>query len=256
MSTDDSATGVSPTTVRSVERALDVLQALERSDNPLRLVDLSRASGLHSATVLRLLGVLQRRGMVIAENQSYRLGLGAFALAHGFLATDPLSSGARQIMQQLSARTELTVSLYALVDTERILIARVDGSAPLQYQIPIGRRLPLLVGAGKIIAAYLEDSVKEKLLSASDGYIRADGVRISRSDCSQQLALAREQGYVIHIGDRDLAVAAISVPVRKPTGEIVGSVSLSGPAEHSSEGSLLVLLPELVRATTAIDRCL
>ena len=54
----------SASTVRSVDRALDLLELLERSDSPLRLVELSRGSGLQNATVLRILGSLQHRGPV------------------------------------------------------------------------------------------------------------------------------------------------------------------------------------------------
>jgi IclR family acetate operon transcriptional repressor len=249
---DDEKVAAAPATVRSVERALDVLLALERSDAPLRLVDLSRQSGLHSATVLRLLGVLQRRGFVTVEHQGYRLGVAALGLAHGFLANDPISGGARPIMQQLSARSGMTVSLYARIDLDRILIARVDGADPLQYQIPVGRRLPLLRGAGKVIAASLDDDVREDLLQRTDDYVRPDGVHISVDELKKQLEQAREQGYFIHIGDRDLAVAAVSAPVRSLDGDVVASLSLSGPAERVSEEKLEQYLPELLRATAAI----
>lgn len=239
-------------TVRSIERAVDVLQALERANAPLRLVDISKETRLHSATALRMLGVLQHRGLVVAEDQAYRLGVAALGLAHGFLATDPVSRDARPVMQELSAITRLTVSLYLRVDLERILVARVDGANPLRYQIPVGRRLPLVIGSGKVIAALLEDDERTALLDSLAGYRRADGVWVSREEVAAQLEQARRQGYVITIGDRDLAVGAISVPVRKTDGTVAGSLSLSGPAESLTRELLEAHLPELQRASTAI----
>lgn len=239
-------------TVRSIDRAIDVLQVLERADAPLRLVDISRQSGLHSATALRILSVLQNRGLVIAENQAYRLGVAALGLAHGFLGTDPISRGALPFMQQLSATTNMTVSLYLRVDLDRILVARVDGADPLRYQIPIGRRLPLVVGSGKVIAAGLDDDTRRAILESTRGYTRPDGVRVTADEVARQFAQAHDQGYFITIGDRDLAVGAISVPVRDGTGAVVGSLSLSGPAERNPHERLLSFLPELQRASTSI----
>jgi IclR family transcriptional regulator, acetate operon repressor len=241
-----------PGTVRSIERAIDVLQALERADAPLRLIDISKETGLHAATALRVLSVLQHRGLVVAEDQAYRLGAAALGLAHGFLAVDPVSRDARPVMQQLSAITGLTVSLYLRVDLERILIARVDGANPLRYQIPVGRRLPLVLGSGKVIAALLEDDEREALLASTTGYRRADGVWVSRDEIAAQLEHGRRQGYVITIGDRDLAVGAISVPIRATDGTITGSLSLSGPAESLTRKTLEAHLPELQRASASL----
>lgn len=241
-----------PGTVRSIERAIDVLQALERADAPLRLVDISRETGLHSATALRMLSVLQHRGLVVAEDQGYRLGAAALGLAHGFLATDPVSRDARPVMQQLSAVTGMTVSLYLRVGLERILIARVDGANPLRYQIPIGRRLPLTLGSGKVIAALLDDDEREALLAQGSGYRRADGSWVSRDEIATEFEQARRQGYFVTIGDRDLAIGAISVPIRTSDGAVAGSLSLSGPAESLDPELLRSHLPELQRASASI----
>jgi IclR family pca regulon transcriptional regulator/IclR family acetate operon transcriptional repressor len=241
-----------PGTVRSIERAIDVLQALERADAPLRLVDISKETGLHSATALRMLAVLQHRGLVVAEDQAYRLGAAALGLAHGFLATDPVSRDARPVMQQLSAVTGMTVSLYLRIDLERILIARVDGENPLRYQIPIGRRLPLALGSGKVIAALLEDDEREALLATTSGYRRPDGSWVSREEVTAEFEQANRQGYFVTIGDRDLAVGAISVPLRTSEGAVAGSLSLSSPAESLTTALLMSHLPELQRASASI----
>ena len=97
-------------TVRSVERALDVLELLERSDRPLRLVDLSRGTGLHAATALRIVGVLQRRGLVQQDGGEYRLGAAALGLAHGYLVRDPLTTRARGVLQQLAESNQEAAS--------------------------------------------------------------------------------------------------------------------------------------------------
>ena len=78
--TPATAAETSSSTVRSVDRALDLLELLERGDGPLRLVELSRGSGLQNATVLRILGSLQRRGWVTVEHGEYRVGPAALGI--------------------------------------------------------------------------------------------------------------------------------------------------------------------------------
>jgi AraC-like DNA-binding protein len=46
------------TPMRSLERAIDVLEVLEVAGTPLRLSDIARRAGLHVATTQRILTVL------------------------------------------------------------------------------------------------------------------------------------------------------------------------------------------------------
>jgi IclR family transcriptional regulator, acetate operon repressor len=241
-------------TVRSVERALDLLELLERSPGPLRLVDLSRRSGLHSATVLRILGVLQRRGLVQAEHGEYRMGVAALGMAHTYLRADPLSQRARPHLQELAATTGLTTSLYVRTGDERILAVRVDGRDPLRYQLPLGRRLPLDVGAGRTILAHLPDDERERIVSASGDSTDAVGNVVTVDDLRHVLARVRERGFHISISERDVGVAAVSVPVLDADGDVIAAVSTSGPAELNTEAELESRVPELRRAAHAVGR--
>ncbi|MBR8742095.1 IclR family transcriptional regulator [Nocardiopsis sp. MG754419] len=239
--------------MRSVERALDVLEALERSDVPLRLVDLCRQVDLHPATVLRSLAVLQRRGLVVAENQTYRLGVAVLRMAHGFLVNDQLSRHARPIMQRLTSVTGLTSSLYVRSGFERVLAVRVDGSPQLHYQVPIGRWFPLFIGSGKAIAAHLTEDEREAVVAMSEGSTTASGDAVDPDLLRRELATIAAEGHSLTIGERDIAVAAVAVAVTGPTGEAVAALSVSGPSEHTSKDRLHQAVPELRRAASALN---
>jgi IclR family acetate operon transcriptional repressor len=241
-------------TVRSVERALDVLELLERSDRPLRLVDLSRGTGLHAATALRIVGVLQRRGLVQQEGGEYRLGAGALGLAHGFLVSDPLTNRARGVLQQLADSTHLTASLYVRTGHERILTARVDGRDPLRYQLPVGRRLSLVVGAGKTILAFTTADEREAVLAHHGETRDANGSPVSVEELRSSLDEIHRNGFHVSIAERDVAVAAVSAPVFDQQGAVIGAVSASGPAEHNERAGLEALVPEIRRAAQAVGR--
>jgi len=241
-------------TVRSVERARDVVELLERAQGPLRLVDLSRGTGLHTATVLRIVGVLQRRGLVQHVGGEYRLGVATLGMAHSFLVSDPLSTRTRPHLQQLSATTGLTSSLYVRSGGERVLSSRVDGSDPLRYQLPIGRRLPLTVGAGRTILAHMPDGDRDAVVEASGDLVDAHGAKVTADELRGSLDRIRADGFHISIAERDVDVAAVSVPVFGPDGDVVAAVSASGPAELNTRQALVERAPELRRAAQAIGR--
>lgn len=240
--------------MRSVERALDLLELLERADRPLRLVDLSRGAGLSSATTLRLLGVLQRRDLVTSVAGEYRLGVATLGMAHGYISSDPLSNRARPHLQQLADTTKLTSSLYVRSGDERILAVRVDGAHPLRYQLPLGRRLALHLGAGKPILANLPGAEVARLLDALGETETAGGRRVSADGLETELADIRRTGFHVSVAERDIAVASISVPVFSSTGEVIASLSTSGPVESTDAERLPEWAPELRRAAAAVGR--
>jgi len=241
-------------TVRSVERALDVLELLERAQGPLRLVDLSKGTGLSTATLLRLTGVLQRRGLVQHVGGEYRLGVATLGMAHSFVVGDPLSTRTRPHLQQLAASTGLTTSLYVRSGDERVLSSRVDGADPLRYQLPIGRRLPLTVGAGRTILASMSTAEQEAVLASAGELRDARGALVTTDELRQALDLIRSDGFHISIAERDVDVAAVSVPVLGPDGAVVAALSASGPAELTTRQELAARAPELRRAAQAIGR--
>lgn len=248
----ESPDAASQPTVRSVERALDILEMLERADGPVRLVDLSRSTGLHAATVLRLAAVLQRRGFVQHQGGEYRLGVAGLGMAHSYLQSDPLVVRSRPHLQELARTTGLTASLYARSGESRVLAARVDGRDPLRYQLPLGRRLPLDVGAGRTILAFLDADEREQVLSHTPEFRTAGGELVTAEGLRSSIEDIRAAGFHISIAERDVGVAAVSVPVLDRDGQVVAAVSVLGPDESTTADALRAWAPELRRAAHAI----
>lgn len=234
--------------MRSVERAFDVIDVLERSDVPLRLVEVSRATGLAPATALRILGVLQARGFVVADRRGYGLGPAAVAASYRYLATNAVVRAAQPVIDKLSDITGLTASTHIRMGLDRVLVARTEGRHPLSYTIEVGRRLSLLSGTGKLLAAHMPADELEALLAdparrvvgGDDDTIRA------------QLADIKERDHCVSPSQRLPGAIAMSVPVRDPEHAVVASLTLGAPVELLTEDQLREHLPELRRAAAQI----
>ena len=205
-----------PTTtlVRSVDRALDLLKALERARSPMGVSELGRSAGIPKATAQRLLAALELRGFVEKERGRYQLGAAVVALADAFLAGNSLTRASLPVLEELVASTGETASLYVRQGFDRVVVQRVHSPHPLRYILRIGQRLPLHLGAsGQLLSAAMDE---DELLRYLDriGEIRlATGERLSKPDFLAKLARARERGFALSFGERDSGVVSVAAPV-------------------------------------------
>lgn len=240
------------TTMRSLERAIDVLEVLENAGRPLRLVDVARQSGLHAATTQRILGVLEGRGRVERDGTTYRAGVNLIFGAHAYLTTSPLVAAVRPVLQELAERTDLTASLFVRTGWYRAVVARVHGSRPLRYELPIGAKLPLHLGAGKTLAAGLSPEQLAGLLEHVGTMRDAESKEITPDAFRSDLKKIRTQGYQLAVNERKLGTLSVSAPVRNTQGDIVAAVTIGAASEDVSEREIESLTIEVRRAAAAI----
>ena len=67
--------------VQSLERALDILELLSRSETELGVTEIGPSVGLANGTAHRLLATLTRRGYARQNPQTRKYGIGLRALA-------------------------------------------------------------------------------------------------------------------------------------------------------------------------------
>ena len=238
--------------MRSLTRAIHVLEQLQRYDGPRRLKTIADDCGMSPATALRILRVLCETGLAAQADKSYSVGPGALPAARSYLETDPLPQTARPVLQRLSDDSGLTASLYTRIRFERVLVERVVGVAYMGYELPQGRRLPLTVGAaGKALLFDQSDEELADVLEASIG--------LGHEDAQVDLAILRDRldvggpGYSLSEDERAMGIASVAVPLPVPAGRPVSeSISLTGLAGSTSLEQLAEHVPALRMAARKI----
>jgi DNA-binding IclR family transcriptional regulator len=242
-----------PSNMRSLERAIDVLEVLDASAQPLRLSEIARRAGLHVATTQRILQVLEARGRVERDDAGrYRAGLALLFGAHAYLASSPLVAAARPVLQDLAAATGLTASLIGRTGFSRAVISRVEGSAPMRYVLPTGERLPLTLGAGKVLAAYLDADEVDQALKVEAGLQPAVGERMSDDQFREEIKRIRHDGYHYSYQNRAFGVASVAAPVLDGSGVCIAGVQVVGDILDLTEDRVPKLSIEVRRAAAAI----
>jgi len=238
--------------IRSVERAIDLLAVLESSPGPMGLSELSRAANMPKATALRLLAVLGKRGLVEKAQGRYQIGVATVPLAHAFLVGNNLSRAALPVMQELAAVSKETASLFVRLGFHRVVVQRVEGVHPLRYTMPIGERLPLHLGAGKILAAAMPEDELRPLLDQLGEVRRASGEVLTKDDFLAELQRVREHGFSISINERTLGVASVAAPIVGQDGTTIAALAVIGPSESVTPDRIPQLSVEVRRAAQAI----
>lgn len=239
--------------MRSLERAIDVLEVLDNSRQPLRLSEVARRAGLHVATTQRILNSLEARGRVERDDAGYRPGVALLFGAHAYLLTSPLVASALPHLQDLAAATGLTASLFVRTGLSRAVVSRIEGVRPMRYVLPIGERLPLTHGAGKTLAAYLSKEELAELLAASPNLDTADGRHVTKREFTSELSRIRREGFGWSRNGRAIGVASIAAPIFDRSERCIAGVQVAASTADLTEEQIPEVSTEVRRAAAAIS---
>lgn len=234
--------------VRSIERALDLMLAIERAEHPLGLTELARATGIHKATVQRIANVLERRGFLQKEQARYQLGAGIVPLARAFLTGNSLTKAALPILEELALVSGETASLFVRQGFDRVVVQRVNSPHPLRYSIRVGQRLPLHLGAsGLVLAAAMPEVELQQLLDQLGETRLATGETLTREMLRQKIEQVRQRGFAISQEEREVGVVSVAAPVTLSYRGTVAAIAVTGPPSRMAPEKVEYLVIEVRR---------
>jgi DNA-binding IclR family transcriptional regulator len=212
--------------VRSIARAVDVLELFDL-EHPIRqLRDLVTLTELPKTTVVRLLSTLESLGLIADRgDSSYGLGAGFLRWVKLSQALWEISTQARQIMSRLVDACGETVNVYVRQDLNRLAIAQVEGTATVRSVVEVGVPYPLATGAGaKVLLGGAPEQVLRDLV-AQRRDLDLDALR-------NEVASIREAGYAVTHGERELGASAVAAPIVATDGRVIAALSASGPTSR------------------------
>ena len=177
-----------------------------------------------------MLSVLEKYGFAEKRQGRYRLGAAALPLAHAYVLgkrTD--TRGFARSAAACPNFGKKTASLFVRLGFKRVLVERVEGLRPLRFSLPIGERLPLHVGAGKVLAAAMPEKELKQMLDELGEMHLVSGEPLARKELLAELDAIRREGYAVSLGERMLGIVAVAAPVIDPDGRTVAAVSWPAP---------------------------
>ena len=240
--------------VRSVERAFQILGAFTRDEYRLSLSELAKKIQLPVTTTLRLANTLEKLNILNRqEDRSYTLGNKVYLLGSIAKANFRPQQIIYPHMKYIRDKTKEAVSLYGVEQEERVCYEHVESLLTMRCVMRVGDRAPLWAGAGgKVLLAFLgEDAIKREIEKA---HKITETTIYSPEALRKNLGEIRIHGYALSWGEREEGILSIAVPIFNRRGDILFAFSLAGPATRFTEEVAMELIPEIQDICRGITR--
>ena len=228
--------------IRSVENALNLLEALADEENKCSLAQLSQRLDMTKASLFRLMATFENHGYVERGQVSgeYQLGLAAFEVSQKLLSKMTLLRKARPAMAQLVRQCNETVYLAVQRHHEVLFLEMMDNDQKVKVVPLTSQRFPLQdCAAGKIFLAF--DETNTQLLA-------------NYPQLADEINHCHKQRYCIDHNGVGEGSTCMAVPLFKASKAIAGCLALITPSFRTDETRIKKeLLPALKAASETIS---
>ena len=242
--------------VRSVEKALIIINAFNEAKPEMNLSELCRVTGFSMPTAYRLVSTLQNSGYISysESNNSYRLGLKFFEVANQVARGTGLIQAALPILERLSIRSHENASLSVVDRDTAICLASFDSGDSLKATINVGERVPLHAGAlSRTLLAHLPELAQEQIINNRPLKVFTNSTITDPDALYESLRSVREVGYAYSQSEAVEGVASVAAPVRDYKGVVVGAVAIMSPAQRMPPECTDFFLEMLLECTAQIS---
>jgi IclR family transcriptional regulator, KDG regulon repressor len=243
--------------VSAVTRALDVLQAFTYQRSERSLTEVATATGLHKATVFRLLTTLCARGMTIKDPRTgmYRLGFALIALSEVAKTSTGFVAQARPFMRQIRDDLNETVYIAVRVGDDRINLDQLEGIRDFRRVVALGKPSPLYVGStSHVILAAMSDQEIGAYFDNTNFVPPYPGAKVDAAILWDVVASVRRNGYAESLNKRLDEGASISALVRGLGNQTMGALTISIPITRYSTTVRSRAIDAVMAATQALSR--
>ncbi|MCT4618404.1 MAG: IclR family transcriptional regulator [Marinisporobacter sp.] len=233
---------------RSLDRALDILEAFINNENGMTLNEISNKINLSPSTVYRLVMTLNNRKFLERDNESKKFYLGSqlnrlVNLSH-MGVNEHLKKIAQPLMKKVFDKLNENIALYIRDDDCKLCIDMFESTRSLRHVIDIGDRVTMDKGAvGKVLLAFLDDSERKRF-------------EIEGWPTAEALDKVKANGYALSVGEREEGLIGIAAPIKNSSGEVIAAVSMSGPSIRFMDESISDKIDMIVSLGKEISKAL
>src|SRR5829696_1114710 len=218
--------------VQSLDRALDLLEALASSDE-LGVSEIAARTGLVPSTAHRLLGTLVARGYAAQSPATgrYLLGYKLLELTSGLQdRMARLRTVARPHLEAIQSETGETTNLVVLEGRDVVYVDSVSGTRSVRLFTEIGRAIPAHTsGAGKALLAWRQPADIAALFGDAPLAAATPRTLTTLEALDEDFTRIRRRGYSTDNEEHELGVACVATPILDHTGLALAAISVSGP---------------------------
>ena len=210
-------------------RACDILDAVAKSAEPLRVSALARDVGLPRNTAYELVNTLASRSLVSIDSDGrIRLGFHLFELGSVYTQSLDLFNEARPIVREIVRASNQTAHVAMLDGRHAVFLIKEEGTQSVRNLSAVGRRVPAHgTAVGKAILAFLPRDETLRRLSGEHLERLTPKTLTDVDDLLADLDRTVDRRYSTDDEESNPEVCCLGVPIRNEQGLVIAGMSIS-----------------------------
>lgn len=239
-------TGEVKSVAKTTETSIELLYALlERGEATID--ELAEDVDLSPSTTHRHLVTLRKHKFVTQTGDRYRVGLQFLTIGghvqRQFTAYPSIKEKVDELARKTGERAQYIVEEHG----ERVYLYTEVGESAVQTGAHVGKRGELHTSAGgKSILAHLTDDEIETIVERHGLESGTDASVDTTDELYEEIDAIRERGYAFNRQETTKGVNAVGAAVTDDEGQVLGALSVSGPANRLKGPHLTEEAPEYV----------
>ncbi len=237
---------------QSLSRAFKILECLGEAPEALGVAEVARRTGLHRATVHRLLSVLVQMGYVHknAGTAEYSTAFYLHTLGYTYNVMASVVRHARRFLERIGVETGFAVHLAGFEGVQVVICDACGAAADLGPALwPVNaRRDSHATAPGKALLA-LRPVEETRQRYAATVLARHTPRTINTMErLLPDLVRARQLGYAVDDEESRHGVRAVAAPIVNPAGRAICAISVDAPKYRLDTASVPALAARLTAA--------
>jgi IclR family transcriptional regulator, acetate operon repressor len=225
---------------QTIDRAAQLLTLVLEADRPRALTELADDAALPKSTASRLLGALERQGLI--QQRGRRGSFEPGPVLRRFAHRGQLVELAQPHLEALSAASEETINLAVPGPLGVEHLAQVESRHFLGTGQWVGRRVPYhCTAVGKVLIAFggAGPGTLEPLTPATI---------VDPDQLATEIERVRRDGCAMAIDELEVGLSSMAAPV----GDGIAALSISGPTLRLDAQRVADLSPKLIHEAQAL----
>lgn len=218
--------------VKSLSKALSVLELLGEYPNGVSLQHISERTGITKSSAHRILATFEDTGFVmqVAANKEYRLTMKLLQVGQAAVNSDVIGI-AKPYLTFLLEKISETINFLSFDNDNIIFKDKLEPAmSSFRTRTFVGYHSPMYCSAaGKAYLAFSSNQVRQSYWQRNASTMKklTENTILEKDDFFNVLDESRERGFAIDIEENEAGISCVAVPIRDKAGHPVYAISVS-----------------------------
>ena len=241
---------------KSIVKAFKLLDIFTEEKKSWGVRELAQKTGYNKSTVHRLLFTLTSLNIVHQNhNEKYNLGFKLFELGNRVSIYKAITNLTKTPIKQAALAIQETVLLSIVKEQQVFHVDKADSLHGLKINTSIGSYQPIYATAsGKLLLSFLDEQEKLDVIENIKFKKYTKNTIIQKDKLLKELHEIKCQEYALDIEELELGLVCIAIPIRNKKGNVIASLSASGPLSRFKIEKVSNYIKILTKSITAIEK--